>query len=133
MVIRALSTVSLLILTLTFAASAAAQDRPIDADRLPVDIDRISRQLEADIEIEVRDGLRLRYTVSVYGESPAIRLFSRGESQTAGPVPYSAPTHQGFMNVWTPQIYRSPTVDMGFVGQWLIERLAWLKGGRESR
>jgi hypothetical protein len=133
MVMRSLSTVSLLILTLVFAASAAAQDRSIDADRLPVDIDRIVRQLEPDTEIEVRDGLRLRYTVSVYGEAPAIRLFSRGESLTTGPVPYTAPTHQEFMDFWTPQIYRSPTVDMGFVGQWLIERLAWLKGGGESR
>ena len=116
----------LLMLLAVAVPAAAQQSGRVDADRLPIDIDRIARQLKTkSSEIrEEREGLRLRYFLSVYGEAPAIRLFLREDNFKTGPVPHSAPTHQEFMDYWTPQEYRAPAMDFLSLAQWLGGQLS---------
>ena len=72
---------------------------------------------------EEREGLNLRYYVNIYGEGPRLLIFRDDDNLATGPVPYGAPTHQEFMQFWTPQEFSSPPADLTTVMQWLAERL----------
>ena len=48
---------------------------PIDVSRLPIDLERVYRELRPSTVREERDALNLRYFVDVYGQSPRIELF----------------------------------------------------------
>jgi hypothetical protein len=103
--------------------SAGAQDRSVDADRLPVDVERIARLLAIEADAEKGTGLKLEYYLSVYGEAPTIRLFSPDEDLMRGPVKHSSPSHLEFMEFWTPQVYRTPGFDFSAIRDWLTDRL----------
>lgn len=124
--------VSVLTCLLALAAPAAAQEAQarIDVDRLPLDVQRIKQELRPSTIREERDGLHLRYFVQVYGQSPRLQLFTKEDNLTTGPVPYGAPTHQDFLNLWTPQEFRAPVADLDAVMRWLVERLATKKPDR---
>jgi hypothetical protein len=95
----------------------------VDVDRLPVDLNRISRQLlRATTITEERDGLNLRYRVDVYAEAPRIRLFTPADNLTYGPAPWGAPTHRDMLEVMTPQEFRAPAADFGALFRWLADR-----------
>jgi hypothetical protein len=95
----------------------------VDVDRLPIDLDRIQRQVQqASTEREQRDGLNLRYQIEVFGRAPEIRLFAPGENLTNGPVPYGAPTHQEMIDHVTPREFRSPVMDFNALFKWLAEK-----------
>ena len=113
--------------------SAAAQERSVDADRLPVDVDRIARLLAVESDVDSGTGLKLDYFLSVYGEAPTIRLFSPDEDLMRGPVKHSAPSHLEFMEFWTPQVYRTPGFDFSVIRDWLTDRLSKRKSNSESR
>lgn len=94
---------------------------------LPVDLDRIRRGLARQARTtETRDGLRLAYYVEVYGTAPRLQLFTPGENIAASPVMYGGMTHQEFLDVVTPQEFRSPAADIpGAIAalvKWAVEK-----------
>ena len=107
------------------AAGAAPQPQPapaaqpqVDVSRLPINLERIQRQLRQTTVREERDGLNLRYIVDVYGQAPRIELFTKQDNLRTGPAPYGAPTHQDMLNVMTPQEYRAPAVNFSNLLKW---------------
>jgi hypothetical protein len=119
------------LVVLSFAGSASAQQgsspvQPasvrVDVSRLPLDLERIQRELRQSTSTEVRDGLNLRYQIEVYGRAPEIRFFTPEDNLTTGPVPYGAPTHRQMIEHVTPQEYRAPVMDFTSLFRWLAER-----------
>ena len=116
-------------LILAVTLSAAGQEQPpqrvqvtVDVDKLPVDLQRIQRQLRQAAVREERDGLNLRYFVDVYGRAPRIELFSPTDVLLTGPIPYGAPTHREMIEAITPREYRAPAADLGALFRWLSDR-----------
>jgi hypothetical protein len=103
------------------ALPAAAQDT-VDVGKLPVNLERIQRQLQQASVREERDGLNLRYVVDVFGRAPQIELFTKEENLKDGPVPYGAPTHRQMIEAITPQEYRAPAADFGALFRWLADK-----------
>ena len=98
------------------AAGAAPQPQPapaaqpqVDVSRLPINLERIQRQLRQTTVREERDGLNLRYIVE---------LFTKQDNLRTRPAPYGAPTHQDMLNVMTPQEYRAPAVNFSNLLNW---------------
>ena len=75
-----------------FHAHPAAQET-LDVSRLPLNLDRIQRELRQSALREERQGLNLRYVVEVFGQAPPIVFFRPDANLVHGPVPYGAPTH----------------------------------------
>jgi hypothetical protein len=87
-------------------SAAAAQP----TSELPVSIERIRRKL-AQAPPSKTKGLKLEYYVEVYGKSPRLDFLAEFDP-TAGAVQYGSPTHQEFLNLVTPQEFRSPPADL---------------------
>jgi len=125
---------TVLVLLLGLTATAVAQERVpaqrsapveirVDVSRLPLDLERIQRELrQAATMAEERDGLNLRYQIEVYGRAPQIQLFTPEDNLTTGPVPYGAPTHREIVDHITPQEFRSPVMDFNALFRWLAEK-----------
>jgi hypothetical protein len=115
------------LLTATLVAPVAAQQQSepsaVDVSRLPLDLERIQRQLKATSERQEHDGLRLQYFVDVYGKSPKIEFFAPGENLRYGPTPGGAPTHKDMLDIMTPKEFRAPVMDFNGVMQWLSDKL----------
>ena len=126
-----------LLFSLTQASWASAQsgsdDRPaaresapaetaIDVSRLPINLERIQRQLRQSTVRDESDGLRLRYIVDVYGQAPRIELFGNRDFSLTGPAPYGGPTHNEILQVITPQEYRAPAANFGNLFRWLADK-----------
>ena len=94
----------------------------VDVSRLPIDMDRIKRQVRQSTERVESDGLRLRYVVDVFGQSPRIELFGGTENALTGPAPYGAPTHQDMLQIMTPQEFSAPAANFGNLFRWLADR-----------
>jgi hypothetical protein len=109
------------LLSSTLALPAAAQDT-VDVGKLPIDLERIQRQLKQVTVREVRDGLNLRYIVDVYGRAPRIELFTKQDNLETGPVPYGAPTHREMIEAVTPQEFRAPAADFSGLFRWLADK-----------
>ncbi len=112
------------------AAQEASQSSPpvgtnaIDVDRLPIDLQRIERQLRQSSVREERAGLNLRFVVDVYGRAPRIVLFTPADNLTNGPAPWGVPTHNYMLEVMTPKEYRAPVADFAAFMKWLSEKIA---------
>jgi len=132
MTIRSLIVVAL---PLSFGLSVAAQAQEVavpppatrsadrvDVDRLPLDLQRLERQLRQAPEHPNWDGFRLRYTVEVYGKAPRIQFFDPTEVLPSGPIPYGAPTHEEMIEVMTPKEYRAPVMDFSALKRWIEEK-----------
>jgi hypothetical protein len=101
-----------------------AQTQPdVDVSKLPLDLDRIERQLRRSQQREEFEDMRLRAFVDVFGRAPAIRFFTPGENLSTGPVPWGAPTHQEMLNQMTPQEFRTPPADFSNLIRWLTEKM----------
>jgi len=109
------------LLSSTLAVPAAAQSS-VDVGKLPIDLERIQRQLRQGAVREERDGLNLRYVVDVYGQAPRIELFAPAPNLMTGPSPYGAPTHRQMIDMVTPQEYRAPAADFGSLFRWLADK-----------
>jgi hypothetical protein len=109
------------LLSSSLAVPAAAQSS-VDVSKLPVNLERIQRQLQQSTVREDRNGLNLRYVVEVYGQAPRIELFTQQENLQSGPVPYGAPTHQQMIEAITPREYRAPAADMGALFRWFADK-----------
>jgi hypothetical protein len=102
--------------------SAKPAEPTVDVSRLPIDMDRIKRQVRQSTERVESDGLRLRYVVDVFGQSPRIELFGGMENALTGPAPYGAPTHQDMLQIMTPQEFSAPAANFGNLFRWLADR-----------
>jgi hypothetical protein len=117
--------ISLIGLFLAGAAGAAAgQDRQtVDVTRLGLDLSKIQRDLRQSASTQSENhGLKVRYTVDVYGQAPRIEFFTKEDNLQSGPVPFSAPTHQEWIDAVTPIEYRAPAADLSNLFRWLSER-----------
>jgi hypothetical protein len=119
---------ALVVALLAVPAGLAAQDQPpaqapqqapsvptpeqVEAAQreLPVSVQRIRRKL-AQQPATKTDGLRLDYYVEVYGRYSKIDLFTDIDT-TSGAVQYGSPTHAEFLNLVTPQEFKSPPADL---------------------
>jgi hypothetical protein len=115
------------VIALSLSAPAAAQQQPapqrqIDVDRLPLNLNRIQRQLRHATDLEQREGLNLRYRIQIYGMAPPLQIFNEESNLVNGPVPYGAPTHRELINHVTPQEFRAPVADFSALIRWLAER-----------
>jgi len=114
------------VLLVSLAPSARAADgdeqpapsAQVDVSKLPINVNRIHRQLRQTTVREERDGLNLRYIVDVYGRAPQLELFTKQDNLRDGAVPNSAPTHQDMLNQMTPQEYRAPAADFSNLLRW---------------
>ena len=125
---------AVLLFSLIQAAGAAAQGgsadgsggkgdgSSVDVSRLPLNLDRIKRQVRQSTVRDESDGLRLRYVVDVFGQSPRIELFGGLENSLTGPAPYGAPTHQDMLQIMTPQEFSAPAANFGNLFRWLADK-----------
>jgi len=110
-------------LLLALAAPVFAQT-DVDVSRLPVDLERIHRQLQQTAPREERDGLNFRYYVNVNTQAPPLVVFGPEDNLVHGPVPYGGPTHKDMLEQMTPREYRAPAADFSAFLRWLAERVA---------
>jgi hypothetical protein len=110
------------LLILGAAHAAAAQQTSVDVKRLPLDLTKVTRQLRQTAATESHNGLHIRYSVDVYGQSPRIELFTKRDNLATGPVPYGAPTHREMIDHVTPIEYRAPVMDFSSLVRWLTDR-----------
>ena len=98
-----------LVAVLGMASDAAAQET-VDVSRLPLNLDRIQRELRQPAIREERQGLNLRYVVNVYGQAPPIMFFGpeanlvQGDCRLLSPCPAStkdAPSSSPRAAPWT--------------------------------
>ena len=94
----------------------------VDVSRLPINLDRIQRQLRQSTVRDESDGLRIRYVVDVFGQAPRIELFGGLENALTGPAPYGAPTHQDMLQIMTPQEFSAPAANFGNLFRWLADK-----------
>ena len=110
-----------LVAVLGMASDATAQET-MDVSRLPLNLDRIQRELRQPAIREERQGLNLRYVVNVYGQAPPIVFFGPEANLVYGPVPYGAPTHREMIEHVTPKESRAPAADFGALLRWFADR-----------
>ena len=103
-------------------AATKPDESTVDVSRLPINLDRIQRQLRQSTVRDESDGLRLRYVVDVFGQAPRIELFGGLENALTGPAPYGAPTHQDMLNIMTPQEFSAPAANFGNLFRWLSDK-----------
>ena len=82
----------------------------LDIARLPVNLGRIGRQLRQAEVRERRDGLKIHYTIDVFGEAPKIQLITPLDNLLTGDVPNSAPTHGDMLRMMTPKEFSAPGI-----------------------
>jgi hypothetical protein len=104
------------------AVSGAGAQEAVDVSRLPIDLGRIQRKLQASSTREERRGLDLHYVIEVYGRAPAIVFFGPKDNMLHGPVPGTAPTHRDMIEHVTPREYRAPVADLSALARWLADR-----------
>jgi hypothetical protein len=106
-------------------ASTGDAQTGVDVSRLPVDLQRIHRELRQSTVRDESKGLLIRYKVDVYGVAPPIELFNRTDPDLFnGPVPYGAPTHREMIENVTPREYRAPAADFSALLRWFAEKTA---------
>ena len=137
---RALATWLLMLVALV--SPAAAQDPPvpappaegqtIDAGKLGVDLSRIKKGLRVAETREkmTADGLRLDFSIQVYGQAPKIDVL-QGIDLFNGGVPGTAPSHNQMIEFWTPAIYRSPTMPVSALAFWAASQI-WQKSKKSK-
>jgi hypothetical protein len=101
---------------------AAGGQYTVDVGKLPLNLERVQRQLRQSTVREDHDGLNLRYMVDVFGQAPKIELFTPDQNLQTGPVPYGAPTHREMLQMMTPQEHRAPAADFGSLFRWLADK-----------
>jgi hypothetical protein len=104
----------------------------VDVDKLPVSVVRIRRTLEETPPLDPNSSLlRLNYYVDVYGQFSPIDLFADVDLSPGGPIQYGGMTHAEFLQMVTPQEFRSPVMD--FSGAIYALTNAAIKKRKEKR
>jgi hypothetical protein len=107
--------------------SNAAPETSIDASKLGVSMSRIQRGLrisETREHASSSSPFRIEYQIQVFGMAPRLDLLKDFDVSPTAPLSYGAPTHNEFLNHWTPQAYRSPPADFGARAGWALFQLA---------
>jgi hypothetical protein len=104
-------------------STVRSEEARVNVDRLPLDLQRVERRLRQSAERESWDGLRIRYSVEVFGSAPRLQFFDPEEVSPLGPIPYGAPTHKEMIHVATPQEFRAPAMDFAALMRWLDAKL----------
>lgn len=104
----------------------------IDAGKLGVDLARIKKGLRVAETREkiTTDGLRLDFSIQVYGQAPRIDVL-KGIDLFNGAVPGTAPSHNQMIEFWTPAIYRSPTMPVSALAYWAAQQI-WQKSKKSQ-
>ena len=90
----------------------------LDGPTVALNLGRIKYHLAlSQVREESASLLRLEYRLSVYGVAPPIE-FLEGFDTQYGAVPFGAPTHADFLNLWTPREFRAPTVPLMPLIRW---------------
>jgi hypothetical protein len=110
------------LLVLGAAQAASAQQTSVDVKRLPIDLTKITRDLRQSAATESHNGLRIRYSIAVYGTAPRIELFTKQDNLGNGPVPFGAPSHREMIDHVTPIEYRAPIMDFSALLRWLSDK-----------
>ncbi len=106
-------------------ASTGDAQTGVDVSRLPVDLQRIHRELRQATVRDESKGLLIRYKVDVYGVAPPIEIFNMNDPELfTGPYPHGAPTHKEMIEQVTPREYRAPAADFSALLRWLAEKTA---------
>jgi len=100
----------------------AAEGQAVDVSRLPINLERIQRQLRQSSVRDESEGLQLRYVVDVFGQAPRIELFPNRDYSLTGPAPYGPPTHNDLLQMITPQEHRAPAANLGNLFRWLSDK-----------
>jgi hypothetical protein len=106
--------------------ATGAPDTAVDPSRLGVSVSRIQRGLRMS-ETRERSSVtpfRLEYQIQVFGTAPRLDLLKDFDISPNAPLAYGAPTHNEFLNHWTPQAYRSPPANIGALAGWALFQLA---------
>lgn len=108
------------------APSASASEPAVDTAKLGISMSRIQRGLRVSQarEQSSADGLKLEYQIQVFGKAPRIDIIQDFDIGPQAPLQYGAPTHNEFVNLWTPQAYRSPGIPFSSVAAWAVGALA---------
>jgi hypothetical protein len=114
--------IGLTLLILTGLAIPSSAQESFDVKRLGIDVSRIQRELRQAKVREERDGLNLKYTVQVYGQTPNIVLFNESDNIKNGRSPYGGPTHRDMLEVMTPKEYRAPAADFSALLRWFADK-----------
>jgi hypothetical protein len=104
------------------SAKPASPESTVDVSRLPINLERIQRQLRRSTVRDESEGLNLRYVVDVFGQAPRIELFPNRDYSLSGPAPYGAPTHQDMLRVMTPQEFSAPAANLGNLFRWFSDK-----------
>jgi hypothetical protein len=94
----------------------------IDVNKLPINLQRISRDIRTTTVREQRNGLNLRYLIQVIAQTPPLVLFTPDDNLAFGPAPHGAPSHSEMIEQNTPKEYRAPAADLSALQRWLIEK-----------
>ena len=87
-----------------------------------VNFERVKRKLAALPSPNAeRSLLELSYYVEVYGRAPGIKMLE-GFDTTFGPVNFGPPTHAALLDLWTPEEFSSPAMDLGSLFGWFHKR-----------
>jgi hypothetical protein len=97
----------------TTNGAIATSTPALDLSRLPVNVGRIGRQLRQAEVREERDGLKIRYTIDVFGEAPKLQFITPLDNILTGNVPRSAPTHTEMIRMMTPKEFSTPVILLG--------------------
>jgi len=116
-----------------------AAPSPGQADDWPLSVSRVRTLLEREQARErarSHDELRLNYYIEVYGKSRRIDVL-QGFDFTSGAVQYGGMTHREFLELTTPQAFRSPTMSLSSLAfaaaQWAYERAEKRRREAEER
>jgi hypothetical protein len=108
----------------TSTPSPQAAKSEIDVNKLPLDLSRLQKKLQAAVSREEQLGPnRIRYNIDVLGTAPRVRLIAPGDDLRDAPTPYGAPTHREMMNYATPQEFRAPTMDFNSLMRWIQSKV----------
>ena len=108
-------------------ASAGRRAPTVDASKLGVSMSRIQRGLrmsEARERSSSSTPFKLEYQIQVFGAAPTLDLLKDFNIGPSAPMSYGAPTHNEFLNHWTPQAFRSPLAHFGALACWALFQLA---------
>jgi len=99
-----------------------AASTEVDVSKLPLNLNRIQRQLQAAIDREDSSRSILRYNVNVVAKAPPIQLITPQDDVRYAPTPYGGPTHQDMINHVTPKEFSSPVMDFNNLMRWIQSR-----------
>ena len=115
-------TVAAALFGLALSPAAHAQQAQVDVSRLPLNLQRLERELRISTSREESEGLNIRYIIQIYGQAPPLVIFTKEDNLVFGPVPYGAPTHKEIVAHITPKEHSAPAADIGALMRWLAER-----------